>query len=491
MLLEQAREIAARVGKPRDYQHFIDGEWITGASGRTITLSNPATRQSLGTIQAGGAEDADRAVRAAHAAFPKWAATEASERQRLLLAMAAALKARAMDFVVMESLNKGSTVNECQRFVQQAIDQFEYWAATTASVVGRSVDFPDTIGIIHREPIGVVAQIIPWNTPLIMMAMKLGPALAAGCTIVLKPGETACLSVLNFIEEIADLLPPGVVNVVTGYGNEIGEALVSHKLVRKVAFTGSRVTAQKIIQYASHNIIPQTMELGGKSANIVCPDADLEKAAQSVVMSTVANSGEVCLAGSRVFVHASVKDKFIGIVSAMLSRVKQGDPLDPETNVGAQASKAQFDKVNGYLDLARQEGARIVTGGGPAQIGGLEDGFFIQPTLLDDCRADMRVMQEEIFGPVTGFITWTDEDEMLDQVNDIEYGLASGIWTQDISRAHRIARRIEAGTVWVNCYYDMRPGFPIGGYKQSGFGRENALGTLDHYTHLKSVIVRL
>nr|WP_087575624.1 aldehyde dehydrogenase family protein [Sphingomonas sp. CDS-1] len=491
MKLEQAQEIAARVGKAREYGHFIDGEWVGAGSGDGIVLSNPATRASLGTIQAGGAAEVDRAVRAAHAAFPKWASSDPLYRQRIMLAMAERLRARAEEFVVMESLNNGATISETKHFVAHAIEQLEYWAGAGITIRGETVDFADTIGIIHREPLGVVAQIIPWNAPLIMAVQKLGPALAAGCTVVLKPAETACLSVLNFFEMVADLLPPGVVNVVTGYGQDVGEPLVSHRLVRKVTFTGSRATAQKVIQYASRNIIPQTMELGGKSANIVCPDADLQKAAQSAVMTTVGNSGEVCLAGSRVFVHDSVKEEFTTLFRTMLSHVKQGDPLSPDTHIGCQASLAQFEKVSGYLSLAREEGATIAAGGERASIAGLEDGLFIQPTILDNCRPDMRVMQEEIFGPVTGLIGWSDEDDLLRRVNDVEYGLGGAVWTNDLSRAHRIARQVEAGTVWVNCYYNMRLGLPVGGYKQSGFGRENTLDALNDYTHTKSVVLKL
>lgn len=491
MNLNEAKEIAARVGKPREYGHFINGEWVEGGSGASIALQNPATRESLGSIQAGNAVDVDRAVRAAYAAFSMWGRSEALYRQRIMLAMAERLRARADDFAVMESLNNGATITETVHFVAHAIEQLEYWAGAGITVRGQTVDFPDTIGIIHRQPLGVVAQIIPWNAPLIMAVQKLGPALAAGCTVVLKPAETACLAVLNLFELVGDLLPPGVVNLVTGYGQDVGEPLVSHELVRKVTFTGSRVTAQKVIQYASRNIIPQTMELGGKSANIVCADADLQKVAQSAVMTTVGNSGEVCLAGSRVFVHESVKEEFTGLFRTMLSHVKQGDPLSPESNIGCQASLPQFEKVEGYLKLAREEGADIIAGGSRACIAGLEDGLFIQPTILDKCHPDMRVMQEEIFGPVTGLISWNDEDQLLKQVNGVEYGLGGAIWTKDVSRAHNISRQIEAGTVWINCYYNMRLGLPVGGFKQSGFGRENTLDALDDYTHTKSVVVQL
>jgi acyl-CoA reductase-like NAD-dependent aldehyde dehydrogenase len=280
-------------------------------------------------------------------------------------------------------------------------------------------------------------------------------------------------------------------NVVTGYGANVGRALVTHPKVRKVAFTGSRGTAQKIIQYASENIIPQTMELGGKSANIVCDDADLDAAAESAVHTTVGNKGEVCLAGSRVFVHRKVRDAFVEKFKTQLSKVRQGDPLDPASQLGAQSSKDQFDRVRAYIELGKTEGAVTTLGGDRAKIAGLENGLFIQPTIFTNVRNDMRIAQEEIFGPVTGVIEWDDEDDLMRQVNDSIYGLGGGIWTHDLTRAHRLARGIQTGTVWINRYYDLRAGIPLGGYKQSGFGRENDFGVLEHYMVSKAVVVNL
>ena len=353
------------------------------------------------------------------------------------------------------------------------------------------MDFGDSTILVHREPIGVVAQIIPWNVALLMAAMKIAPALAAGCTVVLKPAETVCLSVLEFIKDIGDLLPRGVVNVVTGYGGNVGQPLVSHPKVRKVTFTGSRATAQKVIQYASINIIPQTMELGGKSANIICEDADLDAAAESAVMTTVLNKGEVCLAGSRVFVHKKIHEAFVEKFTNLLARIQQGDPVNPATQLGAQASKAQFEKILSYIELGKSEGAVSISGGRPAKIVGLEDGLFIEPTIFTNVTNGMRIAQEEIFGPVTGIIEWDDETELLRSVNDSAFGLAGGLWTRDLARAHRISRSMETGTIWINRYYNIKPGMPMGGYKQSGFGRENAFDALMHYTVTKSVVVNL
>lgn len=492
LTIDRTREAATTLSAVKTYGHFIGGEWIDSAGGETIALENPATRQVLAHIQAGNAKDVDRAVNAAAAAFPKWSRSSPAARQALLRAIAQRIRDRQFDYAMMETLNNGKPITDAfTHDIAGAIGQFEYFAGTAFHIHGQSSDFADATMIVHREPIGVVAQIIPWNVPLLMAAFKLAPALAAGCTIVLKPAEVACLSVMAFIADIADLLPPGVVNVVTGYGAAIGEPLVTHPKVRKVAFTGSRPTAQKIIGYSAANIIPQTLELGGKSANIVCEDADIEAAAQSAVITTVFNKGEVCVAGTRVFVHEKIEDKFLEAFQRRLAAVRQGDPIDPATRLGAMASRAQYDKVMDYLDVGAKEGARAVIGGKAAGIDGLPDGYFIEPTIFADVRNDMRIAQEEIFGPVTSVIRWRDEEAMLKQVNDVEYGLAGGIWTNDLRRAHRLSRGMETGIIWINRYYNFKPGMPIGGYKQSGIGREGWLDTLNHYTIEKAVVINL
>lgn len=402
------------------------------------------------------------------------------------------MRARIQDYAMLESLNNGKPLMEAMHFdLPMAIEQFEMFAGSAFHLHGESISTPTALGIVHREPLGVCAQIIPWNVPLIMMAAKIAPALAAGNTIVLKPSEIVCLGVMEFFKQMADIIPPGVVNVITGYGPNIGEALVTHPKVRKVAFTGSRPTAQKLIQYASVNVIPQTMELGGKSANIVCEDADLDAAAEGAAMSVVLNKGEVCLAGSRVFVHEKIKDAFLEKFQANLRKVKLGDPTDPTTQMGPQASKMQLDKISSYLELGPKEGATLLMGGKAAKVSGFDKGYFIEPTIFTDVKNNMRIAQEEIFGPVSTVITWKDDEEVVRMANDTTYGLGGGLWTQNLRRAHKITQAIETGTIWVNRYYNFVPGMPVGGYKQSGFGREFAQEVLHHYTLTKSVIINL
>lgn len=486
----QLKSAENEYGIKSEYGHFIGGEWVSGDSGKTIDLINPATGAVLTKIQAGNAKDIQRAVAAAKAAFPKWAESSAAQRQEILIEVARRLKARHQHYATLETLNNGKPIRESMYFdMPQAIGQFEVFAGAAYGLHGQTLDYPDAIGIVHREPLGVCAQIIPWNVPILMMACKIAPALASGNTIVLKPAETVCLSVIEFFVEMADLLPPGVINVVTGYGADVGEALVTHEDVRKVAFTGSVATARRIIQYASSNIIPQTLELGGKSAHIVCADADIDAAVESATMSTVLNKGEVCLAGSRLFLHESIQDEFLAKFKVALEGIRQGDPLDFATQIGAQASQMQMDKVQSYLQLATDEGATVLTGGSRNE--SLADGHFIRPTVFTNVNNSMRIAREEIFGPVTSVLTWNDEDAMMALANDTTYGLAGGVWTKDIARAHRIARKLETGTVWVNRYYNLKPNMPLGGYKQSGFGREFSHEVLHHYTQTKSVVINL
>jgi acyl-CoA reductase-like NAD-dependent aldehyde dehydrogenase len=484
-------DLAAGVFQKR-YGHFINGEWVDGDGGKLIPIHNPSTGSVMSHIQAGNAADAARAVNAAAAAFPKWSRTPAMERQAILQEMARKMRARMQDYALMETLDNGKTIFESGQFdIPATAAMLDFYASTPLQMVGETHDHPDAITVIHREPIGVCVGIIPWNIPLFSMALKIGPALATGNTMVLKPAESTCLSVLEFTKEIASLLPPGVLNVVTGYGPDVGEALVTNPKVAKVAFTGSKATARKIMQYASAHIIPQTLELGGKSANIICEDADLDAAVEGAVLSTIFNKGEVCIAGTRTFVHRKIHDRFLDKFQSIIRRVNQGDPTSPTTQLGPQASTIQLERVCAYLELAPKEGATILTGGKRANVTGLENGYFIEPTILAGVRNDMRIAQEEIFGPVNCVIPFDSDEEAVRLANDSSYGLGGGLWTRDLGRAHRISREMRTGTVWVNRYFNFVPGLPLGGYKESGFGREGCLETIKHYTVTKGVVINL
>ena len=476
-----------------EYGLFIGGKWSAGASGKRIALGNPATGEHLAWIQAGNPDDARRAVDAAETAFPAWSRTSPAQRQEIFEEIVRRLKARHHDYAMFETLNNGKTITESLMWdIPQTIEHFQMFAGMGWHMNGTTVNAPEGIAITLREPKGVCAQIIPWNVPLMMMAWKIAPALATGNTVVLKPSEIVCLSVLEFAREMADIIPPGVLNVLTGYGDDVGEALITDPRVRKVSMTGSQATARKLMQYASHNIIPLSLELGGKSAMVVCEDADIDAAVEASVMSTVFNKGEVCVAASRVFVHRRVRDTFLDRLSTVLERVPIGDPTAPTTRLGAQASKAQYDKVRGYLELGQAEGATLITGGEAATSNGLGAGYFIKPTVFADVDNRMRIAREEIFGPVMTVIDWTDEEEMLRQVNDSPYGLAGGVWSRDITRALRTARNIETGVVWVNRWFNFMLGVSSGPYKGSGFGREYGYAAaLENYTHEKTVTVNL
>jgi aldehyde dehydrogenase len=463
----KAAELASGLFQ-KEYGHFIGGKWEAGASGETIPVLNPATGETLSKVQSGNGEDVRRAVDAAYAAFPKWSATMPEERQKLLLEFAARLGKRSEEYGLMEMLNNGKPLYETGVFdLPMSIGLFEYFAGAAHYLHGTTIDYPHTSAFVHRAPIGVCAAIIPWNVPLIMMAQKLAPALVAGNTVVLKPSEVCGLSVMEFMRDVADILPPGVINVVTGYGQNIGESLIADTRVRKVAFTGSKPTAQAIMGYCSRNITPHTLELGGKSANIICDDADLDAAAEGVAQSTIFNKGEVCLAGSRVFVHEKIQSAFLDKLQRILSNVRVGDPTEMSTQLGPMASRMQFDKVSRYLEIGREEGATVLTGGRVATVPGFERGYFIEPTVFTDVKNSMRIAQEEIFGPVTCVIPWKTDDEVIQLANESTYGLGGGLWTNNLARAHRISRALETGVVWVNRYYNFAPGAPVGGYKQS------------------------
>jgi acyl-CoA reductase-like NAD-dependent aldehyde dehydrogenase len=475
----------------QEYGHFIGGQWVASESGETFEAINPATGDLLARVQSGNAQDVDKAVTAARQAFSTWGRTPAAERAQILLEIANRLEKRRDEFALMETLGNGKPIREPLFFdIPFCLDHYRYFAAAARMLSGETIRVGDDLVLIEHEPLGVCAQIIPWNAPLSMVALKLAPALAAGNTVVLKPAEQACLSVLEFVKEISDLVPPGVINVVTGFGPTAGAPLAQHPGVNKVAFTGETVTGRLIIQYTSENIIPATLELGGKSPFIVFPDCDLEQVIEGVALNLCVQAGQMCAQGSRIFVHEDLYETFVQRAVERARRIRIGDPTDMETELGPLVSREQLEKVLNYIEVGKQEGARLLCGGGRPRGKLFEKGYYVEPTLFGDVTNSMRIAQEEIFGPVLGILRWRDYEQMIHEANDVIYGLAAGIWTSNLKLAHETARRLQAGAVWINRYYNFKSGAPIGGYKKSGFGREAGLETLKyHYSQTKSVVL--
>ncbi|GAA2826753.1 aldehyde dehydrogenase [Leucobacter komagatae] len=478
------------------YEHYIGGEWVPPVKGQYFENITPVTGQAFCEIARGTAEDIEVALDAAHKAAPAWGKTSPAERAVILNKIADRMEANLEMIAVAETWDNGKAVRETLNAdIPLAIDHFRYFAgAIRAQEGGLSQIDDDTVAYHFHEPLGVVGQIIPWNFPILMAVWKLAPALAAGNAIVLKPAEQTPASILVLFELIGDLLPPGVVNIVNGFGAEAGKPLASNKRIRKIAFTGETTTGRLIMQYASENIIPVTLELGGKSPNIFFDDvaakddAYFDKAKEGFTMFAL-NQGEVCTCPSRALIQESFADDFLDAVVARTELIKRGNPLDTDTMMGAQASNDQFEKIKSYLDIGRQEGAKVLTGGGVDDLGGdLAGGFYIQPTIF---RGDnsMRIFQEEIFGPVVSATTFTDFDDAIRIANDTLYGLGAGVWSRDGNTAYRAGRAIEAGRVWVNNYHAYPAHAAFGGYKSSGIGRENHLMMLDHYQQTKNLLV--
>ncbi|GGT08971.1 putative aldehyde dehydrogenase [Streptomyces kurssanovii] len=479
----------------RRYDNFIGGDWVAPVEGRYFDNPTPVTGKVFCEVARSSGADIDLALDAAHAAAGKWGRTSATERANILNRVADRIEENLEKIAVAETWENGKPVRETLAAdIPLAVDHFRYFAGVVRAQEGSIAEIDaDTVAYHYHEPLGVVGQIIPWNFPILMAAWKLAPALAAGNCVVIKPAEQTPVSLLLVVELIADLLPPGVLNVVNGFGVEAGKPLASSPRVAKVAFTGETTTGRLIMQYASENIIPVTLELGGKSPNIFLPDvtaADddyLDKAVEGFVMFAL-NQGEVCTCPSRALIHSSVYDEFMARCVERTKAIVSGDPLDPATMIGAQASNDQYEKILSYIDIGTQEGAEILTGGGPRTVAGLEGGYYIEPTIFRG-RNDMRIFQEEIFGPVVSVTTYDSVDEALKIANDTLYGLGAGVWTRDGNRAYRLGREIKAGRVWTNCYHAYPAHAAFGGYKKSGIGRENHKMMLDHYQQTKNLLV--
>ncbi|MEX0825093.1 MAG: aldehyde dehydrogenase family protein, partial [Pirellulaceae bacterium] len=454
-------------------QCFIGGQWVPAASGKTFATINPATEEEIAQVAEGDAEDIDRAARAARQAFDTgdWSKMDAADRGRLMYKLADAIEAEIDSLAALETLDNGKPLNDSRTVdIPLVIDVLRYYAGYADKIQGSTIPIRgDFFCYTRREPIGVAGQIIPWNFPMLMTSWKWGPALAAGCTIVMKPAEQTPLTCLRMAKLAQDVgFPDGVINVVPGYGPTAGAAVVKHPMIDKIAFTGEHRTAQIITRDSAETLKRLSFELGGKSPNVVLADADLDAAVQGAYVGLYLNQGQCCCAGSRLFVDSSIHDLFLEKLQALTETRRVGDPFAPDTEQGPQVDKAQFDKIMSYIDKGREEGARCVTGG--ERVG--DQGYFVQPTIFDQVTDDMAIAKDEIFGPVLSVLRFDDVDEMIRRANNTCFGLAAAVWTRDISKAHRFAAQVRAGTVWINCYDAFDAAAPFGGFKMSGYGRE-------------------
>ncbi len=480
---------------PHDFTRCLIGaDWRGADDGGVMPVINPATEEVIAEVPAAGSADVEAAVDAARGALRgPWGRLSARERGRRLWALGDRLLAHADELARLETLHNGKPITESRQIeIPAAAECFQYFAGLADKLEGETIPVkgPQLVYTL-REPLGVVAAIVPWNFPLLLAAWKIAPALAAGNTVILKPASQTPLTALRLGALALDAgLPPGTLNVITGSGPVVGQALVQHRGVDKIAFTGDTATGRSIMRNAAETLKHLTLELGGKSPNIVFADADLDAALRGATSGIFYGKGEVCAAGSRLLVERAIKDEFVEKVAARARKMAPGDPLDPKTRLGALSSRAQRDRVLRYVELGRQQGASLLAGGAAADIG-TGKGYFMQPTVFSDVTPEMTIAREEIFGPVLAIIEFTDADDAIAKANQSEYGLAAAVWTRDIRKAHHVASKLEAGTVWVNAYNVYDAGVPFGGYKQSGFGRELGRHAIDYYTQTKSVWIDL
>jgi aldehyde dehydrogenase len=496
MSLDLLKKLGVTIPYKAHYDNFIGGKWVAPVKGEYFDVITPITGKPYTKAARSSAEDVELALDAAHAAADKWGKTSATERSNILLKIADRIEANLALIATADTVDNGKPIRETMNAdIPLTVDHFRYFAgAIRAQEGGISEIDHDMVAYHFHEPLGVVGQIIPWNFPILMAAWKLAPALAAGNCVVLKPAEFTPLSILILMETIADLVPPGVINIVNGYGREVGAPLANSKRIAKIGFTGSTATGRVIAQAAAGNLIPATLELGGKSPNIFFADimdeddAFFDKATEGLVLFAF-NQGEVCTCPSRAIIQESIYDKFMERVLKRVAAIKQGSPLDPNTMIGAQASEDQLNKIMNYIDIGKQEGAEVLIGGNRNVLtGDLAGGYYVQPTLLKG-HNKMRVFQEEIFGPVLAVTTFKDEADALAIANDTVFGLGAGVWSRNGNTAFRMGRGIKAGRVWTNCYHAYPAHAAFGGYKESGIGRENHKMMLDHYQQTKNLLV--
>jgi aldehyde dehydrogenase (NAD+) len=488
-----AQTLTARTPTPtiRQTRLLIDNQWVDPVEGGSFETYNPATGEAIAQIAAGTAADVDKAVKAARRALEHgpWSTMDAAERGRLMDELADLVKRHSAELAALESLNGGKTIGDSRGDLEAVVNTLRYYAGWADKIEGRTVPVR---GNFHsytlRQPVGVVGQIIPWNFPLLMLAWKWGPALACGNTIVMKPAEQTPLTALRLGELAIEAgFPEGVINLINGFGETAGAALVAHPDVDKIAFTGHVDTAKIIQRQAAETLKRTTFELGGKSPNVIFADADLDTAVAGAFHAIYFHGGQCCTAGSRLFIEKRIHQEFVARLAEKAKARVIGDPLDPKTEQGPQVSQEQLDKIFHYVDLGKKQGAKLLAGGG--RVG--DRGFFVEPTIFDNVQDDMAIARDEIFGPVVSVLPFQQVDEVIDRANRTNYGLAAAIWTKDIDKAHLFAKKVKAGTVWVNCYNVVDTTTPFGGFKMSGQGRENGEAALEHYTELKTVTVKL